>query len=256
MRALLAIGILVFAAAPASTAQARWRPAPTTAPWQWQLQQKVDTTVPAGVYEVDGFDVPKAVVTTLHRQGRKVLCYLDVGSWEDWRADAGRFPRSVLGARYAGYPNERWLDIRRIKQLAAILEKRFGMCARKGFDGVEADNVNGYDNRSGFPLTRADQLRFNRWVARQVHLRGMSIALKNDGAQARRLVSSFDMAVVESCFEFTECGDYEVFVEHGKAVFAAEYNLEPAQFCAKASKLGFSAIRKSPGLTARPWRHC
>jgi hypothetical protein len=234
----------------------RWQPRPTSAPWQWQLQGRIDTSVPAGVYEVDGFDVPASVVRRLHAKGRRVLCYLSVGSWEDWRPDAGDFPQSVLGARYEGYPSERWLDIRQIEQLAPILEKRFAMCARKGFDGIEADNVNAWDIKSGFPLTRDDQLRFNRWVAERVHALGMSIALKNDGPQARQLVGDFDMAVVESCFRYNECGDYRVFVQQGKAVFAAEYEVEPRRFCRAARRFRFSAIRKNPSLRAKPWRHC
>lgn len=240
----------------ANAAPARWLPRPTTAPWQWQLQGRIDTSVRAGVYEVDGFDVRASVVRALHRKRRKVICYLSVGSWEDWRPDAGDFPRSVLGARYAGYPSERWLDIRQIDKLAPILEKRFEMCARKGFDAVEADNVNAFDIRSGFPLTPEDQLRFNRWVAERVHAHGMSVALKNDGPQARELVDDFDMAVVESCFRYDECGDYRVFVRKGKAVFAAEYEIEPRRFCGTARRFRFSAIRKEPDLRAKPWRHC
>jgi len=65
-----------------STAAARWHPKPTTAPWQWQLQGTIDTSVDADVYEVDGFEVPAKTVAKLHRLGRKAICYLDVGSWE------------------------------------------------------------------------------------------------------------------------------------------------------------------------------
>ncbi len=236
--ALTAIAILI-GMAPGSAAAAlpegpaaqdlpgRWLPAPTIVPWQWQLQGKIDTSVPADVYELDGFDVPAEVVDTLHADGRKVICYLSAGSWEDWRPDAEDFPREVLGKRYEGYPSERWLDIRKVDKLAPILEKRFAMCAEKGFDAVEADNVNGWDVRTGFPLTRADQLRFNRWVAQRVHEHGMSVALKNDGPQAKQLVGDFDMAVVESCLRYRECGDYRAFITAGKAVFAAEYEIEP-----------------------------
>jgi hypothetical protein len=237
----------------------RWLPAPTTAPWQWQLVGKIDTSVPAGVYEVDGFGVSAPVVAALHAKGRKVICYIDVGSWEEFRPDAGDFPKSVLGRVYVGYDNERWLDIRRIDKLAPILLKRFQMCASKGFDAVEADNVNGFDvpkPGSGFPLKPADQLKFNRWVASSVHALGMSIALKNDGPQAAQLVNDFDMAVVESCFEYDECGDYRVFPKAGKAVFAAEYAIEPKRFCGKARKYRFSAIRKDEALRAKPWRSC
>ena len=64
------------------------------------------------------------------------------------------------------------------------------------------------------------------------------------------------MAVVESCFRYDECGDYRVFDASGKAVFAAEYELEPRQFCPAARRFRFSAIRKAPDLRAKPWRHC
>ena len=255
LAAAASLALLCLALVPAG-ASARWRPAPTTAPWQWQLQGRIDTSVRAGVYEVDGFDTGRTVVRRLHAMGRRAICYLDVGSWESYRPDAGRFPESVKGKRYAGYPDERWLDIRRIAVLAPLLRHRFDICRRKGFDAVEPDNLGGYTNDTGFPLTGADQLRFNRWVAREVHRRGMSVALKNDGEQAARLAGAFDFAVVEQCFQYDECGLYRPFVAAGKAVFEAEYELSPAGFCPRARTLRFSAIRKGYDLFARPWRPC
>ena len=50
----------------------------------------------ASVYIVDGEETPAATVAALHAAGRKVVCYLSAGSWEDWRSDAGAFPASVL----------------------------------------------------------------------------------------------------------------------------------------------------------------
>jgi hypothetical protein len=235
-----------------------WQPSPRTAAWQWQLQGKIDTGVAASVYDVDGFETPSATVQALHRQGRKAICYLDVGSWEEFRPDAARFPKSVIGNRYAGFPNERWLDVSRFQLFKAPLEARIAMCARKRFDAVEPDNVAGWEpeNKTGFQITRADQLRFNRWIARQVHSRGMAVALKNDGRQAKQLIGQFDFAIVEQCFQYEECGYYRPFVEQGKAVFETEYELEPAKFCAAAAAIEFSAIRKSLDLFAQPWRPC
>jgi hypothetical protein len=240
----------------AAAAGGRWHPVPTTAPWQWQLQGKIDTSVPADPYEVDGFFVSARTVRRLHAEGRKAICYLDVGSWENYRPDKDAFPQSVIGRRYQGFPDERWMDIRQIHKLAAPLKKRFDMCRRKGFDAVEPDNINGFTNPTGFPLTASDQLRFNHWVARQVHSRGMSVALKNDPEQAKQLVGSFDFAVVEQCFQYHECGRFSPFVKAGKAVFEAEYELPPARYCARAKALQFSAIRKSYDLLARPWKPC
>ncbi|MDX6589799.1 MAG: hypothetical protein QOI84_1073 [Solirubrobacterales bacterium] len=250
-----AVLVLLLPSEPASAGQ-RWLPKPTTAAWQWQLQGKIDTSINAGVYEVDGFETPAKTVAKLHRLGRRAICYLDVGSWESFRPDASRFPDAVLGSTYSGYPDERWLDIRRIDLLAPILRKRFDLCVRKGFDAVEPDNLAGYENESGFPLSAADQLRFNRWVAREVHRRGMSVALKNDPAQVEQLVGNFDFAVVEECFAYEECGMFTPFVAAGKAVFLAEYEKPPASFCPQAKRLGFSAIGKGYDLFARPWRPC
>lgn len=234
----------------------RWAPGPTTAAWQWQLQGKIDTSDPACVFEVDGFETSRATVAALHRKGVKVICYLDVGSWEEYRPDAGEFPRSVLGNRYEGFPEERWLDVAHFHEFAPIMKRRIAMCAHKGFDGVEPDNVAGWENKTGFPLTRADQRRYNLWIARQVHRRGMAVALKNDPRQARELLGAFDFAVVEECFQYQECGFFKPFIEAGKAVFEAEYELPSTKFCAAAKALGFSAIRKGLELFAQPWHPC
>jgi hypothetical protein len=237
-------------------AEAHWRPQPTTTAWQWQLQGKIDLSVDADVYEVDGFEVGAGTVAKLHRRGRRAICYLDVGSWESYRPDAKRFPKSVLGRAYEGYPDERWLDIRRVDQLAPILRSRFDRCRRKGFDAVEPDNLAGYENETGFPLTAADQLRFNRWIAREVHRRGMAVALKNDPAQVGALVGRFDFAVVEECFAYEECGKFTPFVEGGKAVFVAEYTEPLTAICDQAERLRFSVIHKDYDLFARPWEPC
>ncbi len=255
-RSILTTIALLLVAPAASPAATIWHPAPTTAPWQWQLQGRIDTGVDAGVYDVDGFETPKATVRALHRLGRKAICYLDVGSWESYRPDAGQFPRGVIGDVYEGFPEENWLDVRRFHSFAPILERRIAICARKGFDAVEPDNIAGWENKTGFAISAADQLRFNRWVARQVHARGMAVALKNDGRQVKQLLGSFDFAIVEQCFQYDECGLYRPFVEAGKAVYEAEYELEPAQFCDAAAAIGFSAIRKSYDLFARPWEPC
>lgn len=236
--------------------QTRWQPKPTTAAWQFQLQGKIDTSIDAPVYEVDGFNVPKKTVKKLHSQGRKVICYIDVGSWENYRPDANRFPKSVIGRKYEGYPNERWLDIRRFHKFAGPIKSRIRMCARKGFDGLEPDSINGWENRTGFPLTARHQLRFNRWIARIAHRNGLAVGLKNDGRQARKLVRNFDFAVVEQCFQYNECGQYRPFVRHGKAVYSVEYEIPPRAFCARAKKFRFSSIRKEYDLFARPWRPC
>jgi hypothetical protein len=256
-RLLLVLSVACAAIlATATSALGYWHPKPNTAPWQWELQGKFELTPGASVYEIDGFEYPAKDVAAIHVAGAKAICYLDVGSWEEYRPDAGKFPKKSLGAVYEGYPEERWLDIAHYKAFAPIIEARIALCARKGFDAVEPDNINGWENKSGFPLTRADQLRYNRWIAKQVHKRGMAVALKNDSRQVSQLVKNFDFAVVEECFQYEECGLFSPFVAAGKAVFEAEYELPTSKFCAEAAALDFSSIRKDVELFPQPWEPC
>jgi hypothetical protein len=232
------------AAGPSASAKA------PTVPWQYQLQGPVDTSVDAATFDVDGFDVDDAIVADLHRRGRTVICYLNAGAREDWRPDAARYPADVVGAGLDGWPGERWLDIRRIDVLGPILADRFDMCRRKGFDGVEADNVDGYTHNSDFPLTAEDQLRFNRAVAGLAHERSLKIGLKNDLDQVGDLVDDFDFAVNESCAQYHECEALAPFTSSGKTVLHVEYDLDPSAFCPLTQQLGFRSIRKPLDLTA------
>ncbi|MGB8252431.1 MAG: endo alpha-1,4 polygalactosaminidase, partial [Anaerolineaceae bacterium] len=156
-----------------------WHPTPGLT-WQWHLSDPpVDTGVDAQVYDIDLFDNESSVIQELHGQGRKVICYISVGSWEDWRPDADQFPVEVLGNDYEGWPGEKWLDIRRIDLLAPIMRARLDLCKARGFDGVEPDNIEIYDNDTGFPLTYTDQLTYARWLADEAHSRGLAIGIKN-----------------------------------------------------------------------------
>ncbi len=58
-------------------------------------------------YDLDGFDTSKATVDRIHANGGKAICYISVGSWENWRPDKGRFPKRVLGKDFYGWPGER-----------------------------------------------------------------------------------------------------------------------------------------------------
>jgi len=103
------------------------------------------------------------------------------------------------------------------------IEERLDLCAERGYDAVEADNVDGYVNESGFPLSADDQLRFNRFVAGAAHDRALSAGLKNDVEQVTELLRAFDWALSEECFAYDECELLVPFVEAGKAVFHVEY---------------------------------
>jgi hypothetical protein len=235
-------------ASPAPVATTRWTPRPGTS-WQIQYTGTLSTAVDVSVYNVDGFDTPASTVAALRAAGRHVVCYISAGSYEDWRPDAAAFPASVLG-RTNGWPGERWLDIRQLEVLKPILSNRMRMCRDKGFHAVDPDNVDGYTNVTGFPLTGSDQLVFNRWLATEAHALGLSIGLKNDLDQVPQLVDVFDFAVNEQCYQYSECAALSPFINAGKAVFHIEYTTSPASYCPTTTRLGLSSLLKNLDLSA------
>ncbi|MBM3145268.1 MAG: endo alpha-1,4 polygalactosaminidase [Chloroflexi bacterium] len=226
-----------------------WQPVPG-ASWQWQLSGEINTAFDVQMYDIDLFDAPQSVIAELHADGRVVICYFSAGSWEDWRVDAGDFPAEVLGRELEGWPDEKWLDIHRMDLIAPIIEARMDLAVAKGCDGVEPDNVDGYENETGFPLSYQDQLDYNRWLAEEAHSRGLSIGLKNDLGQAQDLWLYFDWALNEECFSFDECDLLLPFVESGKAVFGVEYEIASDEFCPKANAMDFDFLKKNWNLDA------
>ena len=104
--------------------------------WQWQLSCDTAKTctnlnVQVPFYVIDAVGNPASTVAAIHKRGEHAYCYVDIGSWEDKRSDASKFPESVLGKRYVGWPHERWLDIRQLGILAPIMIARMKVCVQK-----------------------------------------------------------------------------------------------------------------------------
>jgi hypothetical protein len=205
----------------------------------------------ADVIDLDLFDASAKDVAALKAKGAYLVCYINVGAFEDWRPDKDAFPPETVGKEYEGWAGERWLDIRQIAALERVLTRRFELCRDKGFDAVEPDNLDGYEARSGFPLTRKDQIRFNRWIAEKAHGLGLGIGIKNVPELLPELAASYDFALLEDCFDQGWCGDFMPFRAAGKAVFAVEYtdtDIDMAAFCARMKELGFSGLLKNRNL--------
>jgi hypothetical protein len=232
--------------------QAYWRPS-VGQTIQLQYSGDLDLGYNTSIYNIDLFEASASEISTLKSQGRKLMCYLNAGAWEDWRPDAASYPAAVLGSDYEGWPGEKWLDIREIDTLAPILRARLDLCKSKGFDGVDPDNINGYTNPTGFPLTAQDQIDFNVWLANEAHARGLSIGMKNDVEQLTTLLPFFDWALIEDCFAQGWCADVSPFIAAGKPVFSVEYtdnSINVTQYCAQMVSLNFSGIVKNRELDA------
>lgn len=276
---ILGIGAVPAQAAPVQEAAASWwRPsAASPLPLHWNLGGKIDPNNPKHVGErsLDGKVLPRpavldidgeynsaATVATLHGRGQRVICYIDAGVWESYRPDAARFPKSVIGKKDHGWDGSYWLDIRRLDILLPIMEDRIrDWCAAKGFDAVEPDEIDAYENKSGFPLTYADQLAYNRAIADLIHAHGMAAIQKGDIIQTQDLEPWFDAVLNEECVEFDECLNpynkatrreqtgLQAYTQAGKAVWLAEYKAKvDTRMCQQARANGWNAARYKLGL--------
>jgi len=249
-----ALAIVCAALAAPAGAAARWVP-PQKLTWYWQLAgtPKVE---PVQATDMDGFDNPAATVAGFHARGQRAICYIDVGTWENWRSDAGQFPSTVLGASN-GWPGERWLDVSQLSALAPIMTARLQMCAQKGFDAVEPDNMDGYQNSTGFSITAAQQLAYNQWIAQQAHALGMAVFQKNDPDQAGQLQPSFDGVIDEQCNEYSECSAFQPYVAAGKPVLDAEYQASSYPgFCSADQSAGIMGALYALALDGSVYRPC
>jgi glycosyl hydrolase family 114 len=218
-------------------------------PHVWDFDLFVDQTVSG-----NNTTLNTAAVDAIHARGGHAICYVDAGTWENWRSDAGAFPKRVLGKRN-GWPGERWLDIRRRNVLEPIMTHRVHKCGRAGFDAVEFDNVDAYTNSTGFPLTAKNQRRYNVFLANLAHRSGLSVGLKNDLGQIPKLKRYFDFAINEQCMQYHECRALRPFIRAGKPVFEVEYGARNLH-CGVSNRLNFNAILKKLSLFASPWTPC
>ena len=188
--------------------------------WDWQIGRvtPLERTGKRAVdiYDVDGFLTTMAEVSRIHRRWQaatlahpKLICYLDL-AWEDYRPDGSPgdvFPAATLGKIYYGYPQERWVDFRQLDALKPMLDERIAMCARKGFDAVELDDIDSFDppSTTGFHLTPGDAQNYLAYAFNEIHRLGMTALWKNSPYLSWWGRHYADGAIVEECYVYRQC---------------------------------------------------
>jgi hypothetical protein len=213
------------------------------------------------IYDIDGIINPASTVSALHALGKHVVCYVEVGAAGDYytAADEG-IPvtyydqlkaAGVFGAKVPGYP-EYYLDIRSPQTVSIIESMIQKQCAAKGFDAVETDIDEEYNDSSGFPLTRSIQESYMTTLADYMHGLGLAWWIKNPDDTGDRYASDMyplaDAVLTEQCNQYSSCGLLSDYVGH-KAVFNAEYRLRPSSFCGHDDAVGFNGARFPLALT-------
>ena len=224
----------------------------------WQIvlsHQLTDTSPPVDVFDIDLFINNASTIDTLHNNGKKVMCYFSAGSFENWRPDASKFNESDKGSPLSGWPGEWWLKTNS-SNVRNIMLDRLDLAVTKGCDGVDPDNVDGYDNDNGLDLTENDAISYVNFLADAAHGRNLSVGLKNAAAIIPSVIPTMEWSVNEQCVENNECDQFQPFIAADKPVFHIEYPNKGPQaavslktsLCSGPSTQGFSTVLKNMDL--------
>lgn len=223
-----------------------------------------DTIEEYEVWDIDLFDNDAVAIQELHRRGRKAIAYFSAGTYEDWRDDASKFEATDLGRKLDDWEGERWLQTNSAN-VREIMKARLDLARAKGFDGVDPDNVDAYDNKNGLHLKKTDAVDYLLFLANEAHIRGLAIGLKNAGDIVGEVLSAVQFSVQEQCMQYNDTESFFPFVQQNKPVFHVEYpkgddaenpkmnNDKPvprkqSEKIFASKKLGFSTIIKNAKL--------
>ncbi|MDN5851572.1 MAG: endo alpha-1,4 polygalactosaminidase [Actinomycetia bacterium] len=180
---------------------------------------RVDYQLGRAYHPAKGVDIVTRDRTARPAKRRYNICYVNSfqtqpGSLRWWKRHHPRLLLRKNGklVRDPGWRAEALLDTSRKWKRRAItrVQRRwYRGCARDGFDAVEPDNLDSW-TRSRHLLSRRDNVRLARRLARLAHHHDLAIAQKNTPQltrrQSRRI--GFDFAVAEECEVYRECGRY------------------------------------------------
>lgn len=268
-------------------------PIDTANPWHIGQRTRAGGTLPApAVLDIDGdyntrdvdaasyAHVSRGVVETLHARGQKAICYMDTGVQEmngtntvyD-REPPYRVPvdRQDKQSGWGGY----WIDFTEPgtgtpnpdPQILAVVEQRIvDWCVTGGFDAVEFDEVDYWENNPTSPdVTYASQLTYNRALFGLAHSHNLAAIQKGDIIQTQDLVGYADATLNEECYRYRECTNpwnpdtgqeqvgLQAYTQQGKAVWVAEYTTNATtRMCADAPARQWNGARYYLGLPAGP----
>lgn len=93
----------------------------------------------------------------------------------------------------------------------------------EGFDGIDPDNMDGWDNRNGLKLTPRHAIDYMHFLAHEAHARGLAIGLKNASHVLPDVLHCVQFAVSEQAVQFDDVDAFAPLLAAGKPVFHVEY---------------------------------
>ncbi|KAF2017563.1 glycoside hydrolase family 114 protein [Aaosphaeria arxii CBS 175.79] len=213
---------------PTPTSRLAWRPKVNDT-WQIMLlhppslnADAASVTPDVDIFDIDLFDTTKETIHTLHKLGKKVICYFSGGSYEPYRPDSAEFEKNDIGADLQGWPGEKWIKLGS-ENVRRIMKGRVELAHHKGCDGVDPDNVDGFQNENGLSLTADDSISFMSYLSNITSPLNLTLGLKNAGDIIKNVLPIVHFSVNEQCVEHSECSTFAAFIQDDKPVFHIEY---------------------------------
>ncbi len=225
---------------------ARWVAPPTGRAFDYQLAEAYQPAAGVDVVARDWFD-------SVPLEGAYSICYINAYQTQpaddtvDRPDEVGAWPATVVLRDLPDDPNwpgEFLIDLSTAakrdlaaEHVAAMLD----VCARKGFEAVEFDNLDSWTRFDGLgiaePFDRSDAVAYAVLLVSAAHHRGLAAGRKNTPELDRTTsidLIGFDFAIAEECGAYDECSAYtDVF---GDRVLDIEYT--QAGFEAACSSIG------------------
>ena len=265
------VGLDTVQATAATSATSSWWVPTASQPieWQWELDHALnrssstdmgygDTTASAApaanptVYDIDGIDNPASTVSALHSLGDKAVCYIEVGTAGNYYSASEEGVLTTyyaqlksagdLGRKLSGYP-EYFININ-ASSAVSIIENMIDLqCGAKGFDGVETDldeTFNNNEGKTGFTITESNEVSYLQTLANYMHSLGLAWFAKDTDDLGSPSFSNdvepfADAVITEQCNEYGTCSDLGNFIGN-KAIFNAEYTCGGNSQCTTVTK--------------------
>ena len=294
---LLIAGMIAFGSPTRASAATWWQPGQITA-WAYMIGYDSPITVPSFISSPTGTDPNTAVdidlgdqdgststcpssddsvtspcpltdgptetsVQSIHAAGAHAICYVDVGTAEDWRSDYSLFDPSELGSNMPDWPGEKFIDFNDwstavptgYETIQQIMANRFALCKEEGFDAIEADNVDAYtDGDVGdFTLTMQGEEQYINELVQLAHGDGLAYFLKNEINGDSLLDTEaplVDGEIDEQCWQYSECSALDIFVQEGKPIVNVEYD-SPSEsaLCPEANAVPMASDSENVDVT-------
>ena len=202
---------------------------------------------------LDLFSYSKEQVESLKNAGVTVYAYFSLHA-EDWRPDYHKFKELSLDSDLDGWRGEDVVSPKYTKELIEIMKARIDLAIKKGFQGIDPDNVDAwyyYLGGKGDKKQIFSTAAYWNEVARYAREKGLACGLKNS-AFLYGLVKP-DFIMCESAYKWSEI---EGYLRFNVPVFNIEYDFINAERASKDSRI-FSMRKKKKGVGSmdhREWQ--